>query len=81
MSSSRGGLTDVLACISELSRITFTLYDLTDLKADICFGAPTHNDWQKPFSLDDPAGLKQYHALFPNKSIELDELWKKRTAP
>jgi hypothetical protein len=52
------------------------IYDLTDLKAEICFGAPTHNDWQKPFSLDDPAGVKHYAAVFPDKSIKSDQLWK-----
>jgi len=52
------------------------IYDLTDLKADICFGAPTHNAWQKPFSLDDPIGVNHYSAIFPDKSIKLDELWK-----
>jgi predicted choloylglycine hydrolase len=51
------------------------IYDLTDLKADICFGAPTHNDWQKPFSLDDPIGVNRYPAIFPDKSIKLDRLW------
>lgn len=51
------------------------IYDLTDLKADICFGAPTHNNWQPPFSLDDPIGVKHYSAIFPDKSIKLDELW------
>lgn len=52
------------------------IYDLIDLKADICFGAPTHNDWQKPFSLDDPIRVNHYSAIFPDKSIKLDELWK-----
>jgi len=52
------------------------IYNLSDLNADICFGAPTHNKWQKPFSLDDPAGLRKYSAIFPDKSIKLDELWE-----
>jgi len=52
------------------------IYDLTDLDADVCFGAPTHNDWQKPFSLDDPAGVGLYSAIFPDKSIKLDEYWE-----
>lgn len=52
------------------------IYDLTDLKADICFGAPTHNDWQKPFSLDDPIGVNHYSAILPDKSIKLDALWR-----
>jgi predicted choloylglycine hydrolase len=51
------------------------IYDLTDLKTDICFGAPTHNSWQKPFSLNDPVGVSRFSAVFPDKSIKLDQLW------
>jgi predicted choloylglycine hydrolase len=51
------------------------IYDLTDLKTDACFGAPTHNAWRSNFSLDDPHGVRNYSAIFPNKSIKLDELW------
>jgi predicted choloylglycine hydrolase len=51
------------------------IYDLTDLKARVCFGAPTHNDWQKPFSLDDQVGMNHYPAVLPDKSIKLDQLW------
>jgi predicted choloylglycine hydrolase len=51
------------------------IYDLTDLKADICFGAPTHNSWQKPFSLNDPVGVSHFSSILPNKSIKLDQLW------
>jgi predicted choloylglycine hydrolase len=51
------------------------IYDLTDLTAGICFGAPTHNDWQKPFSLDDPVGVNHYSAILPDKSIKSDTLW------
>jgi predicted choloylglycine hydrolase len=56
------------------------IYDLTDLKADICFGAPTHNNWQKPSSLDDPIGINHYSAILPDKSIKLDELWENQSA-
>lgn len=51
------------------------IFDLTDLKADICFGIPTHNEWQKPFTFDDPVGVKKYQAIFPDISIKTDELW------
>lgn len=51
------------------------IYDLTDLKADICFGAPTHNSWQKPFSLNDPTSVNHFSASFPDKSIKSDQLW------
>lgn len=52
------------------------IYDLIDLKADICFGAPTHNDWHSQLSLDDPIGVKRYSAIFPDKSIKLDQFWE-----
>jgi predicted choloylglycine hydrolase len=51
------------------------IYDLTNLKADICFGAPTHNDWHSQLSLDDPTGVNRYSAIFPDKSIKSDQLW------
>jgi predicted choloylglycine hydrolase len=51
------------------------IYDLTDLKTDICFGAPTHNEWQNRLSLDAPTGMEHYSAIFPNKSIKTDQLW------
>jgi len=51
------------------------IYDLTELKAEACFGAPTHNKWQGPFSLEDSVGLSHYTAILPDKSIKLDALW------
>lgn len=51
------------------------IYDLTDLTAEVCFGAPTHNKWQKPFTLKDPVGVKPYMAVLPDKPIKSDELW------
>ena len=35
------------------------------LKADVCFGAPTHNEWRS-FALDEPVGVKEYSAIFPD---------------
>jgi len=52
------------------------IYDLNDLEAEVCFGAPTHNNWQGPFTLDDPVGLNHYTAILPDKSIKLDKLWE-----
>jgi predicted choloylglycine hydrolase len=52
------------------------IYDVTDLKAEICFGAPTHNKWFE-FTLDDPNGVTIYDAVLPNKSCKLDELYPK----
>jgi predicted choloylglycine hydrolase len=51
------------------------IYDLTDLRADICFGAPTHNDWHSQLSLDDSIGVNHYPAVFPDKTIKSDQLW------
>jgi predicted choloylglycine hydrolase len=51
------------------------IYDVSSLEADICFGAPTHNVWHSQFSLDDPVGVNRYSAIFPDKSIKLDQLW------
>ncbi len=41
------------------------IFDLTTIEADICFGAPTHNKW-RPFTLDEPSGVKEYRAIFPD---------------
>ena len=44
------------------------IFDLTSAKAEICFGAPTHNEWRE-FTLDEPVSVKEYTAIFPdNKS-------------
>jgi len=41
------------------------IFDLTSIRADICFGAPTHNKWHS-FTLNDPSGAKEYPAVFPD---------------
>ena len=41
------------------------IFDLTCVRAEVCFGAPTHNGWQL-FTLDEPVGIKKYQAVFPN---------------
>lgn len=46
-----------------------SIFDLTIGKADVCFGAPTHNKWQS-FTLDEPAGAKKYPAVFPDNKGE-----------
>lgn len=52
------------------------MYDLTDLRTDICFGAPTHNQWhENEFSINDPQGSTHHSAVFPNKSIKTDQMW------
>lgn len=41
------------------------IFDLTSAKADICFGAPTHNKWLS-FTLDGSVGVRKYQAVFPD---------------
>jgi predicted choloylglycine hydrolase len=41
------------------------IFDLTSARAEICFGAPTHNKWHS-FTLDDPRDVKEYPAVFPD---------------
>ncbi len=41
------------------------IFDLTSVKADICFGAPTHNKWLS-FALDGSVGVRKYEAIFPD---------------
>jgi predicted choloylglycine hydrolase len=42
-----------------------SIFDLTSMKTDVCFGAPTHNEWRS-FTLDEPVGVKEYPAIFPD---------------
>ncbi|UCH31274.1 MAG: hypothetical protein JSV05_07185 [Candidatus Bathyarchaeota archaeon] len=46
-----------------------SIFDLTMKNADICFGAPTHNEWQE-FTLDTPIDVRGYPAIFPNRKDE-----------
>ncbi|UCE96590.1 MAG: hypothetical protein JSV51_03045 [Candidatus Bathyarchaeota archaeon] len=46
-----------------------TIFNVTSAQADICFGAPTHNKWRL-FSLDQPASVEQYTAIFPDVKNE-----------
>ncbi|MHA1503073.1 MAG: C45 family autoproteolytic acyltransferase/hydrolase [Candidatus Heimdallarchaeota archaeon] len=48
------------------------IFDVTELKAEVCFGAPTHNNWHT-FGFDDPVGVKVFDAVLPNKSFKLDK--------
>ena len=41
------------------------IFDLTCRETEICFGAPTHNEWSS-FTFNDPIGAKMYPAIFPN---------------
>jgi predicted choloylglycine hydrolase len=42
------------------------IFDLSAGNVEICFAAPTHNEWRL-FTLDDPAGVTRYRARFPDK--------------
>lgn len=42
------------------------ILDLTAGHAEVCFGAPTHNEWRL-FTLDGPVGVTRYRARFPDK--------------
>ncbi|MHA1739780.1 MAG: C45 family autoproteolytic acyltransferase/hydrolase [Candidatus Heimdallarchaeota archaeon] len=48
------------------------IFDVTELKAEVCFGAPTHNKWHT-FDFDDSVGVKVFDAVLPNKSFTLDK--------
>jgi predicted choloylglycine hydrolase len=56
------------------------IYDLSEGKMEVCFGAPTHNEWRPPFSLDDPVGVRDYTAVFPDKTIHVDRYIEKPQA-
>ncbi len=45
------------------------LFDLTSMEIEICFGAPTHNEWQS-FTLDDPIGEKEYLGICPDEQVK-----------
>ena len=42
------------------------IFDLTEGDVEVCFGAPTHNEWHL-FTLDDSVGVTEYLAKFPDK--------------
>ena len=51
-----GGFGTVWTCI----------FDLVDQSVEICFGAPTHNDWRIKTFKTDPVGFTTYNVIFPN---------------
>jgi predicted choloylglycine hydrolase len=42
------------------------IFDLTDLKVDVCFGAPTHNPWHS-FDLNSAPGTAEYAVKLPDE--------------
>ncbi|MFX1376173.1 MAG: C45 family autoproteolytic acyltransferase/hydrolase [Promethearchaeota archaeon] len=41
------------------------IFDNTEPHAEVCFGAPTHNEWRM-FNFDDPPGIQEYNVILPN---------------
>ena len=41
------------------------IFDIQERQVDICFGAPTHNEW-KSFNLHDSVKISEYPVIFPN---------------
>jgi predicted choloylglycine hydrolase len=42
------------------------IFDVTENSVDVCFGAPTHNEYHS-FGLNDPAGITEYPTTIPIK--------------
>ncbi|MFW9876803.1 MAG: C45 family autoproteolytic acyltransferase/hydrolase [Candidatus Thorarchaeota archaeon] len=41
------------------------IFDNTKPHVEICFGAPTHNEW-RTFNFDDPPRIQEYNAILPD---------------
>ena len=52
-----------------LGTLWSAVFDLTDLKVEACFGAPTHNPWHS-FDLDSPAGTSEYRVVLPDEHAD-----------
>jgi predicted choloylglycine hydrolase len=52
-----------------LGTLWSAIFDLTDLKADVCFGAPTDNPWHA-FDLKSPAGTMEYPVKLPDEPAD-----------
>ncbi len=46
------------------------IFDTTDREVDVCFGAPSHNEY-RPFGLHDPKGVQEYTGIAPVSSEKL----------
>lgn len=60
-----------------LGTLWSTIFDLTDIAVEVCFGAPDseRNDWH-PFGLWSPAGQRAYTAHLPDEPAE-PEIWQR----
>jgi hypothetical protein len=47
------------------------IFDLTQVTVDICFSAPTHNEYL-PFGLEDSVGIREYPTVVPIKKSKLE---------
>jgi len=41
------------------------IFDNTEPHTEVCFGAPTHNEWRL-FNFDDPPGVREYDVILPD---------------
>jgi predicted choloylglycine hydrolase len=41
------------------------IFDNTEPHTEVCFGAPTHNEWHM-FNFDDPTGVQDFNVIFPD---------------
>jgi len=51
------------------------IFDLNEHNVDICFGAPSRNEWRQ-FGLSDPVGQTEYVATLPYEPAN-PEIWRK----
>jgi predicted choloylglycine hydrolase len=51
------------------------IIDLKSNKIEVCFGAPSSNEWRQ-FGLSDPVGLTEYSAILPYEPAN-SEIWRK----
>ncbi|MEO3946377.1 C45 family peptidase [Gorillibacterium sp. CAU 1737] len=51
------------------------LFDVTDLKLQVCFGSPVRNAWYT-FEVNEPEGEREFQAWLPNEN-STSETWKR----
>jgi predicted choloylglycine hydrolase len=51
----------------EFGTLWSMIFDVTDFSVDVCFSAPTHNEYRK-FRLNGPVGVTEYPVIFPMTS-------------
>ncbi|MFW9997865.1 MAG: C45 family autoproteolytic acyltransferase/hydrolase, partial [Candidatus Odinarchaeota archaeon] len=48
-----------------LGTIWSSIFDITTSSLEICFGAPTHNEWRSVVFNNEPPGITHYDVIFP----------------